>query len=910
MPRPDLRPDPDVILARVRRDDADANRGRLRIYFGASAGVGKTYAMLQAGRRLAAEGRDVVVGVVETHGRRETRALLDGSDAPEILARTQGGAGDGEFDLDAALARKPSLILVDELAHSNRPGARHAKRWQDIEELLAAGIDVFTTLNVQHLESLNDVVGGITGVRVRETVPDTFFDRADEVMLVDIPADELLKRLGEGKVYVPEQAERAAKHFFRKGNLIALREIALRRTADRVEDDVQAYRVDRAIAPIWGTEASLLCCVGPDAGAERVVRAAARLAGQLDVGWRAVYVETPALQRRDDRAREAILRVLNLAGQLGAETAVLSGGDVAEAVALHAREHNLSRIVVGRSHPRARWFARRSVADAIASRLPEVDLIVVGDQAGTRSDEAPASRATHDADDDDRVRPGYVWAALAGLFATAIALLLDPFLHPTNIAMLYLLAVTLVAMRFGRGPAAAASLLSVAAFDFFFVPPRYSFAIADAQYVVTLAVMLTVAFVIGTRGANLRYQARVATHREDRARALYEVARDLSRALRIEDVVGIACDVVGRLFVAEVHVLLPVDDGPTPGRFASLAIDETLARSAGFEPSIAQWSFDQAAPAGAGTDTLNGSPWLFLPLKTTLRARGVLAVRPAKRRVLMIPEQRRLLETLATLVAIAIERVHYVTVAQDAVLRVESERLRNSILSALSHDLRTPIAALAGLAETLAMPGAKAEPLVDAMRDEVRRMSLLVENLLDMARIESGDVRLNRDWHAVEETVGAVLAAVERPLAGRFVETDLPRDLPLVDYDAVLIERVLFNLLENASKYAGATARIRIAARVEPGFLRLTVEDDGPGLPEAWRSRPDALFDKFVRGTRESASTGVGLGLAICRAIVEAHGGTIAFEAPADHGARFVVRLPRGEPPAMEIEPDAAAVLP
>ncbi len=940
------RPDPDVLLARVRRDAEEAARGKLRIYFGASAGVGKTYAMLQAGRRLAREGCDVVVGIVETHGRRETAALLEGNaalgESLEVIplavpsgAPADPGRGDPrdrEFDLDATLARKPQLVLVDELAHSNVAGARHPKRWQDVDELLAAGIDVFTTLNVQHLESLNDIVGGITGIRVWETVPDTFFDRADEVMLVDIPADDLLKRLAAGKVYLPEQAERAARNFFRKGNLIALREIALRRTADRVEDDVQAYREERSIEKVWGTEASLLCCIGPDAGSERVVRSAARLAGQIDVPWHAIYVETPRLQRRTTREREAILQVVRLAEQLGAETAVLSGNDVAEAVARYAREHNLSRLVAGQGRTPTVWsrvLGVESLAEGIARHVPEVDVIVIGRSSTRKDTEAVRPRGTvaspgaDEAVDDDPevrrkrffVRLRYVYAGIACAVVTSAALPLGSVFHQTNIAMMYLLVVTLVAMRLGRGPAVFASFVAVGSFDFFFVPPRFSFAVADVQYLVTFGVMLTVALVIGTLGSSLRYQARVAGQREDRTRTLYEIARDLSKALRTEDVVAHGRSVIAGLFDAEVQVLLPVEETSRPGAFDRLQIDETLGRSAGFEPAIAQWAYEQALPAGAGTDTLSGSPWLFLPLLTSMRARGVLAIRPSRRRLLMIPEQRRLLETLATLVAIAIERVHYVEVAQQSIVRVESERLRSSILSALSHDLRTPLAAMAGLAETLEMRnaappaaggdrGAMDGTLIAAMRDEVRQMSALVENLLDMARIESGDVRLNRQWHSIEETVGTALAATSRVLAGHRVETALPRDLPLVSYDAVLIERVLVNLLENAAKYTPPGTTIRIEARTAPAALRLAIEDDGPGLPERYDTpeRIATLFDKFTRGEHESPRSGVGLGLAICRAIVDAHGGTLGVERPAGHGVRFVVGLPRTDAPTVDAE--------
>ena len=926
------RPDPEALLARARRVEEASTRGSLRIYFGASAGVGKTYAMLLEGRRLAADGVDVVVGIVETHKRLETAALLDGGatlGAPlETLARRPvGDLVAGEFDLDAMLARKPSLALVDELAHSNPAGSRHPKRWQDIDELLAAGIDVFTTLNVQHLESLNDVVGGITGVRVRETVPDTFFERADEVVLVDVPADELLKRLAAGKIYLPEQAERASRNFFRKGNLMALREIALRRTADRVEEDVQTYRDERAIDPVWNTEAALLCCIGPDAGAEHVVRAAARLAGQLDIGWRAIYVETPRLQRRADPDRERILRVVALAAQLGADTATLSGTDVAEVVARDARQHNISRIVLGRGDVgRRSWFASERLTARIDRLAPELSLVQIGRPGGQTIPEADVEPSTSgrraDTEDDPsksrrHVRLRFAYAALAIAAVTAIASPLIDALHPTNIAMIYLLAVTVIAMRAGRWPAVAASLLAVAAFDFFFVPPRFSFEVADVQYVVTLATMMTVALVIGTLAANLRYQVRVAAHREERARSLYEIARELSKALRTEDVVGHARETVGALFDADVRILLPAADSTRHGADQRLVIDRTLVNAAGFEPAIAQWAYEHAMAAGTGTDTLPGSAWLFVPLQTPMGARGVIALRPARRRTLMIPEQRRLLETLAALIAIAIERVHYVEVAQGAVLKIESERLRNSILSALSHDLRTPIAALVGLTESLAMSRhddpAHDASLIAAMQEEAARMGTLVENLLDMARIESGDVRIQRAWNAIEETIGTALAGLRRSLGARHVRTSVPTGLPLVEYDAVLIERVIHNLVENATKYTAPDAAIVIEAWTTTDALHVAVEDDGPGLPPDYDTpeRQQSVFDKFTRGVKESPTSGVGLGLAICRAIVEAHGGTIAIDATrhlppgASRGFRVVVVLPRTAPPSVEdAQPD------
>jgi two-component system sensor histidine kinase KdpD len=897
------RPDPDQLLAKVKHEEAQARRGKLRIYFGSSAGVGKTYAMLVAARKLRAEGRDVVLGVIETHGRSETAALLEDLEILPPKVMLHRGKQLTEFDLDGALQRRPSLILVDELAHSNIPGARHPKRWQDIEELLAAGIDVFSTLNVQHLESLNDVVGGITNVRVWETVPDTFFDEAEEVVLVDIPADELLARLKAGKVYVQQQAERAANNFFRKGNLMALRELALRRTADRVEGDVQAYRVGKAIAPVWKTATALLTCVGPDAGAERVVRAAARLASQLNADWHAIYVETPALQRRPPAQRERILATLNLAKELGGTTAVIANSNVAESVVAYARKHNLSKVVIGRDATRWLWPWQRSQGQRLALLAPDIDLVEIGrikdgaaqgvnhganPGAGGAETSVPESAQRRKA---KRLR--YVWAALACVLVTLLAAGLNQRFDRDNIVAVYLLTVVVIAWRFGRGPAALAAFLSVASYDFFFVPPRFSFAVSDVQYLLTFVVMLAVGLIVGQLTAGLRFQARVASHREERAGSLYEIARDLSGAVEIEQVVKISDESIERTFRASAALLLPDADGKLQ------AIPAGGAPELNVDLGIAQWAFDKGQPAGFGTDTLPGSEVLYIPLRAPVRARGVLAVKANNRRRLRIPEQRQLLDTFAALIAIALERVHYVGVAQDAVVRMESERLRNSLLAALSHDLRTPLTVLVGLAESLSLtkPALSGEQLetATAMQDEAHRMSALVSNLLDMARIESGDVKLNLEWQPLEEVVGSALRAARGMLKQHAVEVRLADDLPLVRLDAMLIERVLVNLLENASKYTPAGSRVTLAAEVVGDQLSVSVSDDGPGLPPG---REEAVFQKFTRGERESATPGVGLGLSICRAIVESHGGKIVAKNRHGGGASFILTLPLGLPPA------------
>jgi two-component system, OmpR family, sensor histidine kinase KdpD len=900
------RPDPDLLLAKVTRQEADARRGKLRIYFGSSAGVGKTYAMLVAARKLKAERRDVVVGVVETHGRAETAALLADLEILPPKAMSYRGKDLSEFDLDAALQRRPSLILVDELAHSNVQGARHPKRWQDVEELLAAGIDVFTTLNVQHLESLNDVVGGITNVRVWETVPDTAFDDADEVVLVDIPAEELLERLRAGKVYVPLQAERAANNFFRKGNLMALRELALRRTADRVEGDVQAYRVDKSIGSVWKTANALLTCVGPDAAAERVVRAAARLAGQLNAEWHAIYVETPGLQRLPATRREKILRNLNLAKDLGATTAVLADADVATSVIAYARDHNLSKLVIGRDPARRLWPWQRSSGQKLALLAPDIDLIEIGRADGAMQNgdaKSYASSPTPGAESSDRSRFKrfrYLWAALACVAVTLLSIPLAEHFDRSNIVAIFILTVVLVAVRFGRGAAAVAAVLSVCSFDFFFVPPRFSFAVSDVQYLLTFAIMLAVGLITGQLTAGLRFQARVAGHREERAGSLYEIARDLSGAVQTDEVVRISDESIERTFRAGAALLLPNAAGQltvnSPRADGGLAVDI----------GIAQWAFDKGQPAGFGTDTLPGSEVLYIPLRAPTRARGVLAVKARNRRLLHIPEQRQLLDTFAALIAIALERVHYVEVAQNALVRMESERLRNSLLAALSHDLRTPLTVLVGLAESLTLTKPPLTPAqlesAAAIQDEARRMSTLVSNLLDMARIESGEVKLNLQWQPLEEVVGSALNATRAMLKRHLVEVHLPRDLPLVRIDALLIERVLVNLLENASKYTPPGSRITVAAEVVGDQLSVSVSDDGPGLPVG---REEAVFQKFTRGERESATPGVGLGLSICRAIVESHQGKIVAANRSGGGARFTFTVPLGHPPAAAEEAEA-----
>ncbi|WP_226809478.1 sensor histidine kinase [Burkholderia thailandensis] len=908
------RPDPDQLLDKIQREEEKQQRGKLKIFFGASAGVGKTYAMLLAARARKQEGVDVVVGIVETHGRSETASLLDGLDVLPLMQIEYRGRTIGEFDLDAALARKPQLVLVDELAHSNVPGARHLKRWQDVYELLDAGIDVYTTVNVQHLESLNDVVGAITGIRVWETVPDRVFDVADEVTLVDLPAEELLSRLREGKVYMAQQAERAVRNFFRKGNLIALRELALRRTADRVDAQMREYRADRSIQRIWQARERLLVCVGPGPEAPTLVRAAARLAASLKADWLAVYVETPRLARLPDALRQRTLNALKLAAELGAETATLTGADAVAALIGYAQVRNASKIVAGGSSKTGflRRFSR-PFGERLAERAGDVDLMLIrasaGEDARTPLDAgARAWRDTLSSVVDGRSPPrNYGYAAAICALITGVANLLQGHLDLTNLVMLYLLGVVFSAVRLGRGPGVVQSFLSVAAFDYFFVPPRMSFSVTDTQYLLTFFGMLLTSLVISHLTSSLTRGATIAQRRERRTSAMYAMARELGAALTAEQIVEIGSRHVSEVFRARVAILLP-DSGDKIQQKIENPDEAVTITGAALDIDVGQWVYDQQKPAGHGTDTLPAATALYLPLKAPMRTRGVLAVVTKDPGELEVPEQQRMLDAFAAQIALAVERVHYVEIARDALVNMESERLRNSLLSAISHDLRTPLTAIVGLSSMLANArgggsSAREDELVESIHDEALRMTGIVTNLLDMARLQAGSLQLKRQWSLLEETVGAALAACKRVLARHPARVRLPADLPLLQTDAVLMERLFANLFENAAKYTPLDTPIEIGAEriVDDSrpFVRVFVDDHGPGLPAGMEAR---IFEKFTRGEKESATPGIGLGLAICRAIVDAHGGKIGAlnRLGPDgkvEGARFWFTLPVDTPP-------------
>ena len=890
----DNRPDPDRLLARIKDEELQARRGKLKLFFGASAGVGKTFAMLSSARLQQQQGVDVVIGVIETHGRAETEALVGGLPRLELKEIRHRDRVLHEFDLDAALARKPRLVLVDELAHSNLPGSRHAKRWQDVEELLDAGIDVWSAMNVQHLESQNYIVTGITGIRVQETVPDRVFDATDEVVIVDLPPDDLLLRLRQGKVYLPQQAERAVRNFFRKGNLIALRELALRRTADRVDSEMLQYRRNLQAAPVWQTRESILLCIGPDERSEKLVRTTARLAAQLGVPWHCIYVETPALQRLPNAVRQRILQVLKSAEDSGAVTAVLSGSELAATIVRYAHDHNLPQVVLGREtgRLRSRWQPR--LAEAVGALAADLDLVQVALPArGDAGDAAERPSRVHER--DPVAWADYAWSALICGAVTLLVAPVQSLLASANLVMVFLLAVVGVALKFGRGPAVLASLLTVGMFDFFYVPPRFSFSVSDAQYLLTFAVMLAVALVIGQLTAGLKFQARVAGSREERVRAMYAMSRDLSGALMPEQIAEIGARFVKSEFGATAALMIPDLEDRLHGPIVSEGQPQ------GMDLGVAQWAFDHGEAAGHGTNTLAAAPVLYVPLKAPMRVRGVLAIGTAHPGRLAGPEQRRLLDTCASVLAIALERIHYVDVAQAVTVQMESERLRNSLLAAISHDLRTPLAALVGMAESLAamkLPGTAVDlETARRIKDAALRMNSLVSNLLDMARLQSGQVQLHRQWQPLEEVIGTALKAMGSVLEQRSVKVTLADDLPLVDIDAVLFERVLCNLIENAAKYTPPGSPIDIHAQASADDIVIAVDDAGPGLP---RGKEATIFDMFERGRKESSTPGVGLGLAICRAIVEAHAGRIRGETRPQGGARFTIELPRGVPPTLE----------
>jgi two-component system sensor histidine kinase KdpD len=893
----ETRPDPDQLLATVKAEEAKARRGKLRIFFGASAGVGKTYSMLEAARGLRAAGGDIVVGYVEPHGRAETERLLEGLEQLPMLAVNYRNTVRREFDLDAGLKRRPAILVVDELAHSNLiegdPPPRHAKRWQDIEELLGQGISVWTTVNVQHLESLNDLVAQITGVRQRETIPDRIFDEADEIELIDLPPDDLIGRLKAGKVYVPEQAATAIERFFRKPNLIALRELALRRVADRVDAAARASALADRTSRAWMARDRVLVAIGPDDQAEQVVRAGKRIADGLDAQWTTVYVETPDLLRLSADERNRRIDLLRLAESLGAETVTLDGPSAAQALLEYARTRNATRLVVGAPKRRGwRAWLRTSTTTDLVRRARGFDVITIGQADQGRAEAQRAVPSTEPAVTVQWNR--YGWALATSALATAIAFAMFPYFEPTNIVMAYVLASTIAAVRFGRGPAVVAAVVNVVVFDFCFVPPRFTFSVMDAQYLVTFGVMLIVAVTIANLMASVRQQTRVAGARERRTALLYAMSRELAATRGVSNMARVAVRHVAEVFDCQAVVLLPDANGRL--HYPRDATIEGSFRKA--DLSIAQWVVDHGKRAGLGSDTLPAAPALYVPLSDERQRLGVLAVLPEKRRRILLPEQRHLLETFAGQLGLAMERAQLADTAEAARVAAETESLRNTLLASISHDLRTPLAVIAGASSTLAERGRDLDDqarstLARSIETKAREMSDLVSNVLDLMRFESGQIVLRREWETLDDLVGSALDRAAERLREYSVEVVLPPDLPPVHVDATLIVQTFVNLLDNVAKYTPSGTRVHISARVDDEVVRVTVDDEGPGLPPAERER---LFDKFQRGTDEGTVVGAGLGLAICRAILRAHGGDIEAGDRPGGGARFQFTLPTREP--------------
>jgi len=879
----DHRPDPDVLLARIRSDEERQSRGRLKIFFGACPGVGKTYSMLEDAQARRREGVEVVVGIVETHGRAETESLLEGL---EILLRREvahRGIALREFDLDAALKRRPALLLLDELAHANAPESRHAKRWQDALELLDAGIDVYTTLNVQHIESLNDVVAQITGVVQRETAPDSMLEKSDEIVLVDLPPEELLKRLAEGKVYIPEQAERAAGRFFRKSNLVALRELSLRFLANRVNVEVLAARRDATLDRIWPTRERLLVCVGPSPTSAKLIRSASRLAGLLQAEWIALTVETPATASVSAPVRERIANHQRLAQRLGAEVVTLAGERMAEEVVHYARSRNVTKIVVGK--PVLPWWRERlmnTVVDQIVRLSGDIDVYVIrgeGEPAGT-----PPRRAA----EAGSAFSHYGHAALIVALCTAVNWLAFPYFALSDLIMVYLVGVMLTAMRGQRGPSISASVVSVLLFDFFFVPPRFSFSIAHASYIVTFLVMLGASLLISTLTLRIRRQAETARLAALRTAAQHRLSSQLAEARGVERLLEAAARVIAEAGECRLSILLPDAAGQVRPRVAH-PVEWPMSEK---ERGVAQWVYEHSQPAGWGTETLASAELLCLPLRARRETLGVLGLR--RRGSPPTVDFIRLLEAFAGQVALALEVERLEEEQRRAVLQIEAERLRSSILSSVSHDLRTPLATIMGSSGSLleawpALDEPTRRALISDIHEEAERLSRLIANLLEMTRLEGGALELRREPQPLEEIVGAALSSLDKRLKDRTLEIRLPDDLPLVDVDGLLAQHVLINLIENALNYAPADRPIGVEGRAVESGVEVEVKDFGPGLAPG---EEELVFEKFYRGANSARTPGSGLGLAICKGIIEAHGGRISAANRSGGGAVFRFTLP------------------
>lgn len=890
-----VRPDPEELLKRVQEAETRTHRARFKVFFGAAPGVGKTYSMLQEAQRRQREGTDVVVGVVETHRRQETLSLLEGL---ELLPRKPiiyRGVTLEEFDLEAALVRRPGLILMDELAHTNAPGCRHAKRWQDVMELLEAGIDVYSTVNVQHLDSLKEVVAQITGVVVQERIPDTVLERCDELELVDISMEELTQRLAEGKVYVPDQARHAVQRFFRKGNLLALRELALRRTAELVDADMRRYRDAEGIQDTWAAGQRLLVGITPRAASEALIRETRRMAESLKASWMAVYVDFG--KPLSDADRERLEAHLRLAERLGGEAIALPGhATLSEDLIAMARSRNVTQILIGRSDA-PRWLDRirgNLLAD-LSAQAGQIHVHVIPTDHAESSHQLPRPVPS--------AWPGFGTLGLCTFYvalATGASLLGFRKIELADIVMIFTIPILVAAVRHGRNAAVATSMLAVLAFDFFFITPRFTLAVGDFRHLGTFAIMLMLGFVIGNLTERVRQQAIRAQQREQRTLALYRLGEALVQAGDQTDTIASAVRAVEAQFQTQVSFFLPTSGGGLEqvGAKGPMPVDEG-------HRAVAQWAFQHEQAAGQGTGILPASKALFLPLKGARGALGVMALQSEEGPLWREPDQRHLVESFANQTALALERAALSAEAHATGLRMEKEELRNALLSSVSHDLRTPLAGIMGSATTLLEdPGVLSEAersaLLGAIQDEAFRMHRLVSNLLDLTRLESGNLELHREWIPAEEVVGSALSHLGHPGEGRTIKVHMDRPGILIHGDSVLLEQLLINLVENALKFSPPNETVAVKVYGTGKGATLIVEDHGAGIPEGFETR---IFDKLFRLPGQAKGSGAGLGLAICQGITLAHGGNIQVNNRPHGGAQFVVSFPyHGEPPADLLE--------
>jgi two-component system, OmpR family, sensor histidine kinase KdpD len=888
-PDHDIRPSPEALLAQTAKE----SRGRLKVFLGAAPGVGKTYEMLTQARQRRLEGIDTVIGVVETHGRIETDLLTKGFETIPKKRLAYKGRVLAEMDIDAILQRRPKLVLVDELAHTNAPSSRHPKCYMDVEEILAAGIDVYTTLNVQHLESLNDVVAKITRIRVRETVPDSILDRADDVELVDLTPEDLLQRLKEGKVYVPTQAERAVRHYFMPGNLTALRELALRRTAQRVDDQMVNYMRAHAIQGPWEASERVLVSVSERPGAVALVRYARRLADRLRASWAAINVETAHTQRLSETERDRVAEALRVAQRLGGVPVSIPASNVAEGVIEYARANNFTHIVVSTAQ-RSRWseLIRGSAAHEIIRRAGDISVHVVPEERTAKAEIEKPGRLEPAKEPSASLMPSAYAGSLAMVaVALGIGFILRHYLGVSNVALVFLTAVLASAVTYGLWPALFACLVSVLAFNFFFLPPLYTFVIADRENVITLVVFAVVAVIASHLTARVRAEAVTAQLRAKVTEELYLFSRKLTGVVSLDDLLWATAHQIALMLKVRVVLLLPER--------------ESIAVRAGYPPedflddadlAAAKWAWDHVQPAGRGADTLPGAKRLFLPMRTGRGRLGIIGLDSDRPGPILSPDQRRLLDALSDQAALAIERVNLMQDIDRARLTTETERLRTALLTSISHDLRTPLASILGSATSLKayrknLSEEEQDELIGTIQDESERLNRFINNLLDMTRLESGALALNTEATDLVDVVGSALRRTAKVLSTHQVNVELDSELPMIKLDAVLLEQVLFNLLDNAAKYSPEGSEIRVRAWRDSASICLEVLDEGDGIPPGDLER---IFDKFYRvHAADRQRAGTGLGLAICRGFIEAMGGTILARNRTDRtGAAFTIALP------------------